>query len=233
MATQYNVTPLPTLTKEQAIYDQLRQAIVSGPLVPGQRLIPAEIGARFQVSSMPVRNALMRLEADRLIVRAPHREYLVAPYSAKEIKDVYAIRALLESFASRLAAESITPERLEKLRGILTRSEGHLDRGDMEGLAASNREFHTTLYSYCENEQLQDLVQSVRDRAARYRFVYYSTRKTPREQVQEHWDTMSALEAGDSLRVEALVRKHIERIRDALLNTVDGAESTRPVPPGH
>jgi DNA-binding GntR family transcriptional regulator len=207
----FKLNSLRSTSKEQGVYDQLRQAIVSGALPPGQRLIPADIGAQLGVSSMPVRNALMRLEAELLVVRAPHREYIVATCSAREIEDLFAIRAVLDSFAVRLAASRLLPEGLQELRKILAKSEEYLARGDIDSLIHANGEFHTALYRQSGNEQLFQIIQSLRDRSSRIR-ASHSTVET----VQEHRDIVAALERGDPDAAEAIMRKDMENSGRAL-----------------
>lgn len=202
---------LRSTSKEQGVYDQLRHSIVSGALKPGQRLIPADVGSQMEVSSMPVRNALMRLEAELLVMRAPHREYIVAPWSAKEIEDLYDIRAVLDSFAARLAAPRLSPEALRELRDILSQSEGYLAKGDIDSLIDANAEFHTALYRQCGNEQLLQILQSLRDRCGRFRASHSAV-----ETVQEHRDILAALERGDPDAVEAIIRRDMENSGRAL-----------------
>jgi DNA-binding GntR family transcriptional regulator len=206
----FDAVPLGEMSKERGVYDQLRRAIISGALRPGQRLIPAEVGARFGVSSMPVRNALMRLEAERLVTRAPHREFAVTTYSAQEIKDLYVIRVTLDGLAARLGAQNTTPEVLAELREVLRRSERYLAQGDTESLMEANREFHETIYRQVGNRQLLELVQAMRDRANRYRAAYFAISDIPAHTVEEHREILAALERGDAQAVEALVKKGME-----------------------
>lgn len=222
-AIEFESTPLKTVSKEQGVYDQLRRAIISGTLKPGQRLVPAEIADQLQVSTMPVRNTLMRLEAERLVTRAPHREYVVTHYSAKEIKELYSIRAVLDGYAGRMAAENMTASRLEELRAIVRRAERHLAEGDIDRVVASNREFHTTLYRQSGNEQLLQMIQMLRDRCDRYRGAYYAVPGVPVQTVEEHRNVLAALERGDHDAVEEVLRKDAQSTGSSLLLVIDSA----------
>lgn len=221
MTVQFGVAPLRALTKEQAVYEQLRSAILSGTLEPGQRLVPAEIGARSQVSSMPARNALMRLEAERLVTRAPHREYVVATFSGKEIREVYDVRIVLEGFAARLATERITAGGLKELAEILRQSERYLDQGKTDLLAEANGEFHVAVCRHAGNDQLAETLQLLRDKSARFRAAYYRKWKTPELALREHSEILSALERGEADKAESWIKKDVGYSRDLLLQFIE------------
>lgn len=215
-SSPFKYGPLHAVSKEQAVYEQIRHAIVSAELKSGERIIPAELADQLKISSMPIRNALMRLEAERLVTRAPHREFVVTPYSSREIRELYAVRAVLDGFAARLAAERMTSKTLDKLRVLLKRSEQCLAEGDIHGLAAANRDFHRTLYSEAGNGQLLELVETLRDRSAPYRIASYHRTEIHESTVQEHREILLALTLGDADAVERLIRKDMENTGNAL-----------------
>ncbi len=207
---QLGAGSLRNVSKEQAVYDLVKRAIISGELSPGQRLLPMEIGQQLGVSSMPVRNALMRLEAERFISRTPHREYVVTLFSKKEIQDLYSVRSLLEGFAGRVATEKMSAETLAELRRSLDRAERLWPLGPSDDLIASNREFHTILYRQTGNDGLVRLIDAQRDLSNRYQDTFYFVRKTPEQTVREHRDILRAVERGDAGAVESLIREGIE-----------------------
>lgn len=211
---------LHNVSKEQGVYEQLRQAITSGALKPGQRLIPVDLGRQLDVSSMPVRDALLRLEVERLVTRTPHKEFVITPYSSKDISELYAIRAAVDSLAARLAAEHVTPATLKELHQIQRRAEEQLARGDIEALMATNRQFHSLLYKQSGNEQLLEIIQALRDRCSRYRAARYGVPETPKETVAAHRKIYAALAQGKPDLVEELVRKDMEATGRTLLRLV-------------
>jgi DNA-binding GntR family transcriptional regulator len=115
-------------TKTEMAHEQLRRWIVSGRLAPGQRLDQAWLAGELRVSRMPLRQALLRLEADGLIHNEPHRGAIVAPLSLAELTDVYAARGAMESMLAEagavragqtefdLMAEAITAHELGRSR---------------------------------------------------------------------------------------------------------------------
>ncbi len=225
--TESSFTSLHNLSKEQGVYEQLRHAITSGELRAGQRLICAQIGEQFGVSSMPVRNALMRLEAEGLVTRIPHREFVVRPYSSKDMRELYAVRAVLDSYAARLCAERATPWLLESLRGIMDRAESAMVAGDMETLRSINREFHSTLVECSGNRQLQEISQMLQGKAPSYHHLYYALPGMAKKALDDHRQIVAALVEGGADVVEALVRQDMENTGDILVGLVEQQEVSR------
>jgi len=220
---QFTSESARNVSKEQSAYDQLRRAIISGELKPGQRLVPAEIGAQLGISSMPVRNAMMRLEAQRLITRAPHREFIVTQYSAQEIREVNQTLGVLEAFAARLASLRMTESTLAKLRQLVAEAEKQLTSGDIESLMDTNQAFHVALYAQSGNEHLQEVLRLLRNREARYRAqYYYAGTEMPKRMVQEHREIISALAQGDHDGVERLLRRYSDEMGAGLVRLVQG-----------
>ena len=105
---------LPRTVKEQ-LADHLRDEIVRGTFEPGERLRLEDIASRFEVSTMPVREALRDLESEGLVTIYPHRGAVVTELTAEEMEDIYDIRATLEAMATRLAVPRMTESICEEL----------------------------------------------------------------------------------------------------------------------
>ena len=105
MATAYR-------TMKEIAYEAIREAILSGRFLPGQRLVADELAQEFGTSRMPIREALQRLENAGLVSITPHRGAVVSELSEQEIVEIYHIRAVLEGLAARLAAPHLAPRRL-------------------------------------------------------------------------------------------------------------------------
>jgi DNA-binding GntR family transcriptional regulator len=113
-------------TVKDALVETLRDEIIRGDLVPGQYLRLEEIAARFDVSTMPVREALRDLEAEGLVTIFPHRGAIVTQLGADELQDIYDIRATLEEMATRLAVPFVTKATLAELTSLVEQIEDHL-----------------------------------------------------------------------------------------------------------
>ena len=115
-------------TLQSLVYEHIRDAILTGRLAPGQRVVAAKIAEEMGVSRMPVRESLRRLETEGLITTVPHKEAVVRRLSAKEMEDIYSVRLVLEGYGGRLAARRITPEEIAKLEETKRQLQGGVDR---------------------------------------------------------------------------------------------------------
>jgi DNA-binding GntR family transcriptional regulator len=108
------LTELPQLGVR--VYQSLRESIVSGTLKPGTPLRPDTIADQLQVSTTPVREALLSLESDGALIKRPYQGWFVRDFSEEEAREMYELRASLECLSVRLACERITPEEVNRLR---------------------------------------------------------------------------------------------------------------------
>src|SRR5688500_18798828 len=102
----------------EAIYATLREAILSGFLLPGVRLCQVQLASLFKRSRTPVREAILRLESERLTERSSRRGFVVGRITRQEVLEVYAVRAAMDGLAARLAAQGILPAEMEHLRWL-------------------------------------------------------------------------------------------------------------------
>lgn len=122
----------------------LRNEIIQGDHVPGQYLRLEEIAECFDVSTMPVREALRDLEAEGLVSIFPHRGAVVTKLSADDLQDIYQIRGTLEELGTRLAVPHMTETTLAELTSLIEEMDNHL--GDVVDLVKLNHRFHSVLY---------------------------------------------------------------------------------------
>ena len=123
----------------------LREAIVGGSYRPGDHLTEAEIASRLQVSHGPVREALRELEAEDLVVIAPHRGAFVKEFTADDVWEIYSFRLVLETAMVHLAVGRLTERDLADLDGPIDEMRGLVEAGDVDGLIELDLEFHRRL----------------------------------------------------------------------------------------
>jgi len=198
--------------------DLIRDAILDGELAAGARLKEDELAARLDVSRTPVREALRRLEAEGLVVHEAKRGAAVRAYSPTELDDMYRLRALLEGYAARRAAERMTPDVLEQLRASCLRFERLAGRrGDaIRDLARENMIFHECVLVASGDERLADMVRSVIHLPLVYRAYVWFTREEKRTSVDYHARVVDALAAGDADGAATLMEEHVLRAREGL-----------------
>jgi DNA-binding GntR family transcriptional regulator len=196
-------------TVKDVLVETLRDEIIRGDLVPGQYLRLEEIAARFDVSTMPVREALRDLAAEGLVTIFPHRGAMVTQLSADELQDIYDIRATLEEMATRLAVPFVTKAILTELASLIEQIENHV--GDVATLVKLNHQFHLTLYAASGRKHLCELIRMLRYRSQHYLHVYTAEVDVGHlPQIPgEHRAILEACKRGDAEQAAALMREHV------------------------
>ena len=192
-------------TKTEMIYSTLREAIMSGDLKPGERIVLSKVASELGVSTIPVREAIKQLATEGLIELSAHSEATVSRLSEKDFRELAEIRVLLESHAARLATERATPEFIAELKGELAEMQACVDQVNYKRYGVLNLNFHKTIYAFCGNEQLEKLVDSITIRTYRARAIFSYNQPRLRESFAEHEAIVEAIEAGQTERVAEIV----------------------------
>jgi DNA-binding GntR family transcriptional regulator len=146
-------------------YDALQNAILTGKLPPGARIVEAEIARQMGISRAPIREAIRKLERDGMVRYVPRRGTIVIQLTRDEIVDIYYLRAHLEAYAVRLAAERALPEEFDLLDEMITRMCQHADQNDVSSLVTVDAEFHGAICKAARNKHLLNLWESLNPRS--------------------------------------------------------------------
>lgn len=196
-------------TKADWAYLQLRRWIRSGVLEPEQRLDQEELSARLGVSRVPVRQALVRLQADGLVVARPHFGASVAPLSLADAEDIYASRGVLEPMLTKAAVPNLNEAALEELERCISEQQEALEGGDRQRFLELDRQFHTRLYGQSGYRTSVELVQRLRDLSDRYVAVFQGDAARSRTSIAEHREIVRACASGDAAAAASLVGDHV------------------------
>lgn len=203
-------------TKQDLAYHALHRAIVRGELPPGERLVIEDVAARLEVSPIPVREALQRLERERLIEIRPHAGAVVSALSRADVDEVFALIEALEAAAAAPACAHATPEELTALERTLAALERARASGDHERWLERNAGFHLALIRLARMPLLAEMAERVFDRWERLRRHFFAALAERDEHGDvEHARMLSLLRARDAAGLEALLREHARSARDA------------------
>jgi len=205
-------------TVKEALVDSLRDEIIQGDLVPGQKLRLEEIAARFEVSTMPVREALRDLEAEGLVTIFPHRGAVVTQLSPADLQDIYEIRGTLEALGARLAVPHMTEAVIAELTAIIEEMDSHID--EVVNLVKLNHRFHSVLYAPSDRKHLCDLVITLRYRTQHYLRAYIDQLGRMPEAQQEHRAVLEACKAGNADLAASLMYEHVVKVGNAIVEHV-------------
>lgn len=199
------------LSRSEAVFRSLRQALRAGVYMPGDRLREEEVAQRLNVSRTPVREAFGRLAAKGLVVPSGGRGLIVRSLDATEILELYAMREILEGAAARLAAQHASEPEMARLLDVQAEFEG-VD-GNANEMARLNRLFHETMFRAARNRFLDGALQELQDGIALLGTTTFSVEGRPAAASQEHRDIVVAITARDADKAEQHARAHI---REAL-----------------
>lgn len=208
-------------TTQAFVLDELRKAIVSRRLSPGQPIRQDTVAQELGVSRVPLREALKTLEAEGQVIYQPHRGYAVAELSMADLWEVYRMRELLEAEAARIAVGNFTDADLARITDANHEVERAAANQDLVGMIAANRRFHFCLLEPAGLPRLLRTVRTLWDATDAYRAVYYNS-DTNRTRVQhEHGAIVRAAAERDAGALVARLNDHRRHAVDALRSTVD------------
>lgn len=216
-------------SKLERVYDTLKQRIVDGAYTPGHRLVLDHLARELRVSTLPVREAIRRLEAEGFVDFQRNVGARVAPLDAGEYLHTLHVLALLDGYATAIAAPHVQPGDLAAAREINGRLTAALDEFDPMTFVALNRDFHFVFYQRCPNQHVRALVEEEwarLDAIRRSTFLFIPDRA--RQSVAEHTALLDLLEAGtDGAEIERAAREHKLHTLRALMATQGSAEPSR------
>jgi DNA-binding GntR family transcriptional regulator len=202
--------------REQAL-SALRTAITSGELAPGRHLVETELSEMLQISRGTLREALRQLEQEGLLSAGPRGRLSVRHLDAKEIRDIFSVRAALESLAARTLCE--LPDRDYAIRSLRT-AIGAMEaatHGTLEERIETDMEFHRTLCRLTGNETLVHTWESL-EGSIRMSIMFAGVDKGVKNMsVDRHHEIVAAIETGDALLARNTIRDHMDQAADNLV----------------
>ena len=209
--------PPEVRTLAERVFQQLQSAIVRGELAPGTKITEPGLAKAYGISRGPLREAMRRLEAHRLIERIPHVGARVVKLSMRELLELFDLREALESMAARLAARHMTATEIAGLRDVLAVHERQedLQRDEAYFQREGDLDFHYCIVQGSHNRMLMtmlcdDLYYLVR----LYRTQFSANGARPQRAFVEHHRIVDAIEAGDEELAELLMRRHVSASRE-------------------
>ncbi len=204
-------TQAAVLGSTQRIVESITEAIVERRLMPGTRLVEQKLAGIFQVSRTIVRQALNQLSRDHLVTLEPARGACVASPSIEEARQVFQVRAMIESAMMRQLCVSITDAQLEALREHLRQEREAVARVDVSGRTRLLADFHVVLARMLDNEVLAELLRDLLGRSSLISLMYQSAHSAQHSQ-DEHERIVDALEKRDARAAVRLMEQHLSSV---------------------
>ncbi|MDB4793773.1 GntR family transcriptional regulator [Methylacidiphilales bacterium] len=203
----------PVLTKQQVIYQHLKDQILEGKMPPGHRLVIDDIADDLGISIIPVREAMQLLQAERLVEIRPHAGATVAALTPESIEETFTILEGVEAMAVRRVARQMPEDLDAKLSGLIRQMDKAEKAHDVEKWSALNMEFHLALSHATGMPWLREITERALGNWDRIRRHFFREGAEHRfaEAQREHHALLKALGKGDADQAEKVIRQHNQR----------------------
>jgi DNA-binding GntR family transcriptional regulator len=201
-------------TKKDFMAESLRDAIFSGEIRPGERLLQEELAERFHVSPTPVREAIQQLVAEGVLSHSPYRGVQVTEPLLEEAHEIYLIRGAVERLATKVAVPNLKISDVQRLRAIQAEMADNVEHGDRELMHRLNHEFHMTIYTAADMPLLLRIIKTLWIKSPWNTLFVISNRS--RMILEEHQRVLTAIEQGDAELAGQAMQQHLEKGAAAL-----------------
>jgi DNA-binding GntR family transcriptional regulator len=219
-------SPIPRQSLTLAVADKLRDQIIRGEIPEGAQLRQDAIATQYQVSRIPVREALRQLDAEGLIAIVPNRGAVVPALSPDDIEELFAIRALLEPEVLKLSIPHLVEEDYSEAEAVLRKYVSELRRDDhVSAWGRLNWQFHSILYSRANQPRFMAIIRNVNNSGERYtRLQLYLTHGMKRAN-EEHHRILELCRQKDVAAACKLLRQHIQYAGESLKQALEEKRS--------
>ena len=225
MATHsFPVTQVVAPVRTQIVVN-LRAAILSGQLRPGERLVETTLSEMLQVSRTSLREALRQLEAERLVTITPFKGPTVTVMTPDDAEQIYEVRAMLEGHAAELFAARATPREISAMKAALGRFKDAVAAGDAAARLASTDEFFDVMLQGCGNRVIAEMLDGLHARVNFLRSRSMSSPERASESLKEMQAMLTAIRAKDSAEAARTARLHVGRARDVAMRVLSSSDS--------
>jgi DNA-binding GntR family transcriptional regulator len=220
------VTPAPrleNLTLWERVHQHLREEILSDRLPAGTELSEVALARELGVSRGPIRESIVRLASEGLVLVRPRRGAVVRSLSRDEFVQAYQVREALEVMAVRLAVPRLTDADFAELQRINDELERIAESGDVGGFFETNASFHAVFVAASGNDALGEIYRQLLGQMGRYRMQSLSLRGNLERSIAEHRAIVQAAGERDAARAANLMAEHIQ-VPQMRVQSLDEAE---------
>lgn len=213
-------------TASEYAFEVIKHWILSGKLMPEERIDQDKLAADLGISKMPVRSALARLAAEGLVNIYPHRGAAVTALSEENLNEVYLLRCQIESLVLKIAVPLATQEDIRDLHAMVDEQEELTRRPDVDAVLDSNRHFHMYTYRMSRLDLSLRIIEGLWDQSERYRRIFLNEPGMLEGSTNDHRRLVELIaadradEAADflvehNLKTKKVILEHIHRHKGA------------------
>ncbi|MEA1964291.1 MAG: GntR family transcriptional regulator [Candidatus Aerophobetes bacterium] len=212
-------------TIASAVSRYLEDAILKGKIKSGTRLIERELAEKFKVSRLPIREAIRELQAAGLVKIISRKGAVVSQISLKEIKEIYAVKCLIESFAAGEAAKRVTKGEIKELKMLIDKMSSQIKKNNSHKYTEIAEKFHYIINKASGNSKLYEIYKRLNNQVLWHKINYLSSPGRVERSFEGHKKILEALINKDTKQAESLMKKHIKDSEKALLERLGADKS--------
>ena len=220
MGSDFQIQMNEFLPLRDVVFNTLRQAILTGELKPGERLMEIHLANKLGVSRTPIREAIRKLELEGLVTMIPRRGAEVAQITEKSMSDVLEVRRAVDALCVELACERISDEAIEALQKACDGFEEAVKSGDVKKIAQADVAFHDIIVRATGNQRLVQLVNTLSEQMYRYRFEYIKDVSQHASLVEEHRVIYESLRKKDKYTASEAAKLHIDNQEKTIIKQI-------------
>ena len=202
-------------TIEYKVYSILKDSILKGILKSGEKLNQEKIAEKLNVSRMPIRIAIKKLEKDGLVQNKPYKGTMVTSFSKDDIEEIYSIRLILESYALKLSIDSLNKEEIERLYSLHRKIKVSIGKEPLKNLEILNWDFHRSLYNKCGNKKLINMINDLWSNLPSN--IFWNFSEMAYKSSEDHVSILESVEKGNKKDACQKLKKHINRSKKEML----------------
>ena len=205
------------LPLRDVVFNTLRQAILTGELKPGERLMEIHLANRLGVSRTPIREAIRKLELEGLVTMIPRRGAEVAQITEKSMSDVLEVRRAMDALCAELACERISDEEIKDLKAACDNFERAVRSKDAKKIAQADVELHDIIVKATGNSRLVQLINNLSEQMYRYRYEYIKDASQHSRLIEEHRIIYESIVRKDKVTASQAAKMHIDNQEKAIM----------------
>lgn len=205
-------------------YMTIKMQILNNKIKPKDQLNIEELTKTLNISRTPIREALLRLKQEGLVIAAPRVGFFVSGITQRDYNDLFILRQLIECYAAQESAEKMSDKDLEKLERIQKRSKVLVKKKKIKEFNQLEIQFHSMLIESLNNKRIQSVIDSIADLIYRERFYALNSDENVEMSLIEHGDIFSAILAHDAKRAYEAMKTHILNVKSRVEKLVEFQE---------
>lgn len=227
MSSDFQIQMNEFLPLRDVVFNTLRQAILTGELKPGERLMEIHLANKLGVSRTPIREAIRKLELEGLVTMIPRRGAEVAQITEKSMNDVLEVRRAVDALCVELACERISDEELERLKAACDDFAEQVKTKDVKKIAQADVALHNIIVEATGNQRLISLVNTLSEQMYRYRFEYIKDFTQHESLIEEHRVIYESIVKKDKKTAADAAKLHIDNQEKAIIAQIRLEKSKR------